>query len=164
MRLGQAEEAETTRKAMEEIRAKLLVSETFRQSMAEYEARRQAEDEARRQERFRAETEPKAMELSRRAGEIFRRLAEEPYNEEEVSRITESHPMRARFSSLEELIAFIAVLKTKGGRDLFVADLAKNHGRTPEKSRKRNVGDNDGVMYAIISRRLKSLCRPDKEL
>ena len=48
------------------------------------------------------------MELSRRAGEIFRRLAEEPYNEEEVARMTESHPMRARFSSLEELIAVIA--------------------------------------------------------
>ena len=57
-----------------------------------------------------------------------------------------------RFSSLEELIALIAVINTKGGRDLFVADLAKNHGRTPEKSRRYNEGDNDGVIYAIISR------------
>ena len=147
-----AEEAERGRKAMEEKMAIVMASETFHQYQAETEAR--CRDEARRQaeERLRVETEPKAIELRRRAGEIFRRLAEEPYNEEEVARMTESHPMRARFSSLEELIAVITVMNAKGGRDLFVADLVKNHGRTLEKPRKRNVGDNDGVIYAIISR------------
>jgi hypothetical protein len=74
---------------------------------------------------------------------------DEDEEEDNVARMTESNPMRARFSSLEELHADIL---TKGSRDLFVEDLAKNHGRTPDALRKRKKGYDRGVIYAIICR------------
>ena len=40
----------------------------------------------------------------------------------------------------------------KKGRDPFVADLAKNHGSTPDPSRKYEEGDNDGVIYVLMCR------------
>ena len=71
------------------------------------------------------EAERKATEEATRRFEAALRLAaEEPLNQEEVARMTESNPMRARFSSLEELTADIL---TKGL-------LAKNHGSTPADS------------------------------
>ena len=67
---------------------------------------------------------------------------DEDEEEDNVARRTGSNPMRARFSSLEELNADIL---TKCSRNLFVADLAKNHGRTPDASRKRKKGYDSGL-------------------
>lgn len=88
-------------------------------------------------------------EVNRRYQAALRLAGEEPLNQEEVARMIESNPMGARFSSLDELIAD---MKTKGGRDLSVADLVKNHGHTPDASRKRKKACGDGVIYAIICR------------
>ena len=75
----------------------------------------------------------------------------------QATRIDIKRPMKkagaigkvARFSSLAELRADFVV---SGCRDAFVAGLVKNHGSTPDRSRKGNEGDNDGVIYAIICR------------
>lgn len=128
-----------------------------RRPQAEEEAQRQAEA-SRRAEAFRKVNE----EATRKAGEEARRLAEELWNEEarlqeevarkakaKAARKAEISPARARFSSLEELLAD---MHKKGDRDPFVADLAKNHGRTRDTSRQRKGGDNDGVIYAITCR------------
>jgi len=129
------------------ILAKVVVR---RPHQAEEEAQRQAEA-SRRAEVLRKMKE----EATRKAGEDARRLAEElriaeACLQEEVARKAEANaarkaeipPMRTRFSSLAELLED---MHTKGGRDPFVADLAKNHGST-----NYNNGDNDGVIYIII--------------
>ena len=116
---------------MEKI-GEIMARESFRRELAEGEARRQAEV-SRRAEEFRKRTKEEARRLAEALviAETCLRLRQEE---------TASKEPGVSFSSLAELFEDVC---TKG-RDLFVADLAKNHANYYE-------GDNDcGVIYIII--------------
>jgi hypothetical protein len=74
----------------------------------------------------------------------------------EIGKEIPPREMRARFSSLAELLAD---MHTKDGRDPFAANLAKNHGSIPDPSRKEKKGDNNGLKSHNLPHRLENICR-----
>jgi len=116
---------------------------------------------------MRAEARKVAEETARKAEEEVESLNSEACLREEVARKTEAIAVQkaeakaknlvmACFSSVAELLKD---MHKKGGRDPFVADLAKNLG-----SSTYNDGDTDGVTYRDnLSYRLEDICRADTQ-